>query len=115
MKESCIMRAKNQPMHNSTYSFIGKVNGKPMEFVSEEEYREYVEPVSRPIEIIKRHFVEYKQLKFCMKVVFYKRTTDNLYFVYRVSKYAGDEPYKETYTFASYWDAFGKYKDLGGK
>ena len=29
-------------MYYSNYSFIGIVDGKPMEFVSEEEYLEYI-------------------------------------------------------------------------
>lgn len=102
----------NKPLYNSTYSFIAKVDGKTMEFVSEKEYEEYIE---NPIEIIKKIFVEYEQLRFRKKVVFYKRTFDNLYFVYRASQYFGYKPDKEVYTFESYWDAFSKYTELGGK
>ena len=54
----------NKPLYNSTYSFIAKVNGKPMEFVSEREYEEYIES---PIEIIRKIFVEYEQLRFRKK------------------------------------------------
>lgn len=102
----------NKPLYYSTYSFIAKVNGKTMEFVSEKEYEEYIQ---KPIEIIKRHFVKYEKLHFCMKVVFYKRTTDNLYFVYRSSQYFNHEPDREVYTFENYWDAFRKYQEKGGK
>ena len=102
----------NKPLYNSTYSFIAKVNGKPMEFVSEREYEEYIES---PIEIIRKIFVEYEQLHFRKKVVFYRRKSDNLYFVYRASQYFGYKPDKEVYTFESYWDAFSKYIELGGK
>lgn len=95
----------NKPLYYSTYSFIAKVDGKLMEFVSEKEYEEYIE---KPIEIIKKHFIEYKQLHFKMKVVFYKRKSDGLYFVYRAS-------HKEVYTYNNYGDAFSKYIKLGGK
>ena len=33
----------NKPLYYSTYSFVAKVNGKLMEFVSEKEYEEYIE------------------------------------------------------------------------
>lgn len=102
----------NKPLYNSTYSFIAKVDGKIMEFVSENEYEEYIE---NPIEIIQRHFVEYEKLHFRMKVVFYKRKIDGLYFVYKASQYFRNKPNKEVYTFEDYWDAFNKYKELGGK
>ena len=102
----------NKPLYYSTYSFVAKVNGKLMEFVSEKEYEEYIE---KPIEILKRHFIEYKQLHFKMKVVFYKRKSDGLYFVYRASQYFDHEPDKEVYTYANYGDAFSKYIKLGGK
>lgn len=111
----CIMQTKNKPLYYSTYSFIAKVDGKTMEFVSEKEYEEYIEKPQKPIEIIKNHFVEYKQLNFRMKIVFYRRTTDNLYFVYRASQYFRHKPDKEVYTFKDYWEAFRKYKELGGK
>lgn len=106
------MQTKNKPLYYSTYSFIAKVDGKIMQFVSEKEYEEYIE---KPIEIIKRHFVEYKKLHFKMKVVFYKRKIDGLYFVYKASQYFRNKPNKEVYTFEDYWDAFRKYKELGGK
>ena len=101
----------NKPKYYSTYSFIARVNGKTMEFVSEKEYEEYV----KPIEIIKKHFIEYKQLHFRKKFVFYKRKSDNLYFVYSASQYFHDEPMTEVYTFEDYLDAFCKYQLLGGK
>jgi hypothetical protein len=104
----------NKPMYNSTYSFIAKVNGKIMEFVSENEYEEYVQD-DKPIEIIKRYFVDRNPIPFRMKVVFYKRKSDNLYFVYRASQYFRNKPNTEVYTFESYWEAFSKYKQLGGK
>jgi hypothetical protein len=50
-----------------------------------------------------------------MKVVFYKRKIDGLYFVYKASQYFRNKPNKEVYTFEDYWDAFRKYKELGGK
>jgi hypothetical protein len=99
-------------MYNSTYSFIAKVNGKIMQFVSEREYEEYIE---NPIEIIKKHFVKYDKLNFRMKVVFYKRKSDGLYFVYKASQYFRNKPDTEVYTYESYWDAFCKYTELGGK
>ena len=102
----------NKPMYKSTYSFIAKVNGKIMQFVSEREYEEYIE---NPIEIIKKHFVEYDKLNFRMKVVFYKRKSDGLYFVYKASQYFRNKPDTEVYTYESYWDAFRKYTELGGK
>lgn len=102
----------NKPLYNSTYSFLAKVDGKIMQFVSEKEYEEYIE---KPIEIIKGHFVEYEKLHFKTKIVFYKRKSDNLYFVYRASQYFKHEPDKEVYTFKDYWEAFRKYKELGGK
>lgn len=102
----------NKPLYNSTYSFIAKVNGKIMQFVSEKEYEEYIE---KPIEIIKNHFVEHEKLRFKMKIVFYKRKSDNLYFIYKASQYFNHKPDKEVYTFESYWEAFSKYKQLGGK
>ena len=102
----------NKPLYNSTYSFIAKVDGKIMQFVSEKEYEEYI---AKPIKIIKRHLIKYEQLHFQMKVVFYQRTTDNLYFVYKASQYFNHKPDKEVYTFESYWEAFRKYKELGGK
>ena len=102
----------DKPLYNSTYSFLAKVDGKTMQFVSEREYEEYIE---KPIEIIRRHFVEYEKLHFKMKIVFYKRKSDGLYFVYRASQYYRRRPDKEVYTFKDYWEAFGKYKQLGGK
>ena len=102
----------NKPLYNSTYSFIAKVDGKIMQFVSEKEYEEYIK---KPIDIIKRHFVEYEKLHFKMKIVFYKRKSDNLYFVYRASQYFRHKPDTEVYTFKDYWEAFSKYKELGGK
>lgn len=96
----------------NTYSFVAEINGKKMQFVSEKEYEEYIE---KPIEIIKRHFVEYNKLKFKMKVVLYKRKSDNLFFVYKASQYFKDKPYTEVYTFQEYWKAFCKYQELGGK
>ena len=102
----------NKPLYYSTYSFIAKVDGKTMEFVNEKEYEEYIE---KPIEIIKRHFVEYEKLYFRMKVVFYKRKSDGLYFVYKASQYFRRKPDTEVYTFKDYWEAFSKYKQLGGK
>lgn len=102
----------NKPLYYSTYSFIAKVDGKLMEFVSEKEYEEYIE---KPIEIIKKHFIEYKQLHFKMKVVLYKRKSDGLYFVYRASQHFDHKPDKEVYTYNNYSDAFSKYIKLGGK
>ena len=67
----------NKPLYNSTYSFIARVDGKIMQFVSEKEYEEYISD-EKPIEIIKKDFVEYKQLHFRRKVVFYRRKTDGL-------------------------------------
>ena len=110
-----IMQTKNKPLYYSTYSFIAKVDGKIMQFVSEKEYEEYKGQPQRPIEVIKRYFVEYKQLNFRMKIVFYRRTTDNLYFVYKASQYFRHEPDKEVYMFKDYWEAFRKYKELGGR
>ena len=101
----------NKPMYNSTYSFIAKVDGKIMQFVSEKEYEEYIE---KPIEIIKKHFIEYDKLHFKKKIVFYKRKLDGLYFVYKASQYFRNKPDTEVYTFEDYWEAFGKYKQLGG-
>ena len=109
------MQMENKPLYYSTYSFIAKVDGKIMQFVSEKEYEEYIGQPQRPIEVIKRYFVEYKQLNFRMKIVFYRRTTDNLYFVYKASQYFRHEPDKEVYMFKDYWEAFRKYKELGGK
>ena len=102
----------NKPLYYSTYSFLAKVDGKIMQFVSEKEYEEYIE---KPIEILKRHFVEYDKLNFRMKVVFYKRKSDGLYFVYKASQYFRNKPDTEVYTYESYWDAFRKYTELGGK
>ena len=102
----------NKPLYNSTYSFIAKVDGKPMEFVNEKEYEEYIE---KPIEIIKRYFIEREQLNFRMKVVFYKRKHDGLFFVYKASQYGYHKPITEVYTYEKYWDAFSKYKKLGGE
>ena len=104
----------NKPLYYSTYSFIAKVNGSPMEFVSEKEYEEYISE-EKPIEIIKKDFVEYKQLHFRRKVVFCRRKSDGLFFVYRATQYFRDRPDKEVYTFKDYWDALNKYKNLGGK
>ena len=104
----------NKPLYNSTYSFIARVDDKIMQFVSEKEYEEYISD-EKPIEIIKKDFVEYKQLHFRRKVVFYRRKTDGLYFVYRATQYFNDMPKKEVYTFENYWDAFRKYKEIGGK
>lgn len=101
----------NKPLYYSTYSFIAKVNGSPMEFVSEKEYEEYVSD-EKPIEIIKRDFVEYKQLHFRRKVVFYRRIFDNLFFVYRASQTFLNKPNAEVYTFKDYWEALRKYKEL---
>ena len=93
-----------------------------MEFVSEEEYEEYIKeekykdnPEDKPIEIIKKYFVEYKKLHFKIKVVLYKRKIDNLFFVYGVSQYFDHKPNKEVYTFEKYSEAFNKYKLLGGR
>lgn len=102
----------NKPLYYSTYSFIAKVDGKTMEFASEKEYEEYIE---KPIEIIKRHFVEYDKLNFRMKVVFYKRKSDNLFFVYKASQYFKNKPNTEVHTFVQYRDALIKYQELGGK
>lgn len=104
----------NKPLYYSTYSFVAQVDGKTMEFVSEKEYEEYISQ-EKPIEIIKRHFVDYKHVNFREKIVFYRRKFDNLYFVYRVSQYFRRKPEKEVYTFKGYWEAFGKYQELGGK
>ena len=104
----------DKPLFYSTYSFIAKVDGKTMEFVSEREYEEYISE-EKPIEIIKKDFVEYKQLHFRRKVVFYRRNSDGLFFVYRATQYFNDMPEKEVYTFENYWDAFCKYKEIGGK
>ena len=102
-----------KPLYYSTYSFVAKVNGSTMEFVSEEEYEEYVLDES-PIEIIKKDFVEYKQLHFRKKIVFYKRKSDNLFFVYRATQTLNYAPEKEVYTFKDYWDALCKYREVGG-
>lgn len=104
----------NKPLYYSTYSFIAQVDGKPMEFVSEEEYEEYIK-CEEPIEIIKRYFVEYEKIHFRMKVVLYRRKFDNLFFVYRASQYFKNKPDKEVYTFERYLEALSKYKTLGGK
>ena len=104
----------NKPLYNSTYSFIAKVNGKIMQFVSENEYEEYVQD-DKPIEIIKRYFVDRNPIPFRMKVVFYKRTSDGLYFIYKASQYFNHRPDAEVYTFEDYWEAFSRYKQLGGK
>ena len=104
----------NKPLYYSTYSFVAQVNGKPMEFVSEKEYEEYIAQ-EKPIEIIKKYFVDRKHVNFREKIVFYRRKFDNLYFVYRVSQYFRRKPEKEVYTFKDYWEAFGKYQELGGK
>ena len=64
---------------------------------------------------LKRTFVEYDKLNFRKKVVFYQRKSDNLYFVYKASQYFNRKPDKEVYIFKSYWDAFRKYTELGGK
>jgi predicted Zn-dependent peptidase len=104
--------SKNKPLYNSTYSFIAQVNGKKMEFVSEKEYEEYIE---KPIEIIQKYEVEYKQLYFSMKIVFYKSKVSNMYFAYKASQYFNHKPDIQVYTFEDYWDAFRKYKELGGK
>ena len=103
---------KNKPLYYSTYSFIAKVDGKTMEFASEKEYEEYVES---PIEIIRNFFKDYKPLDFKKRIVFYRRKSDNLYFVYRACQYFRHEPEKEVYTSRSYWEAFRKYKELGGE
>lgn len=109
-----IHQNSNKPLYYSTYSFIAKVDGKIMQFVSEKEYEEYISDV-KPIEIIKKYFHDYHPLDFRMKVVFYKRKSDGLYFVYRASQYFKHKPDTEVYTFKDYWEAFGKYKQLGGK
>jgi hypothetical protein len=101
----------NKPKYYSTYSFIAQINSKTMEFVSEKEYEEYI----NPIEIIKKHFVQYDMLHFRKKIVFYKRKSDGLYFVYLASQYFHDKPMTEVYTFEDYWDAFCKYQSLGGR
>lgn len=102
----------NKPLYYSTYSFIAKVDGKTMEFVNEKEYEEYIES---PIEIIYKYFRDYKPLDFRLKVVFYRRKSDGLYFVYKASQYFKNKPDTEVYTSRSYWEAFRKYKALGGK
>jgi hypothetical protein len=102
----------NKPLYSSTYSFIAKVDGKTMEFVSEKEYEEYIE---KPIEIIKRYFVDRNPIPFRMKVVFYKRKFDGLFFVYKTSQYFKNKPNTEVYTFVQYRDALIKYQELGGK
>ena len=107
-----IHQNSNKPLYYSTHSFIAKVDGKTMEFVNEKEYEEYIE---NPIEIIKRYFRDYNPMPFRMKVVFYRRKSDNLYFVYKASQYFRRKPDTEVYTFKDYWEAFSKYKQLGGK
>lgn len=100
-----------KPLYYSTYSFVAQVDGKTMEFVNEKEYEEYIE---KPIEIIRNYFFD-KIPHFRMRVAFYKRKSDNIYFVYRASQYFKHKPNIEVYTFEDYWEAFGKYKQLGGK
>ena len=102
----------NKPLYNSTYSFIAKVNGKIMEFVSEKEYEEYIE---KPIKIIKKYFKDYNPLNCRMQVAFYQRKSDGLYFVHRASQYFKCKPDIEYYTFEDYGEAFLKYIELGGK
>ena len=102
----------SKPLYYSTYSFVAKVDGKTMEFASEKEYEEYVE---KPIEIIYKYFKDYHPIDFRMKVVFYRRKSDGIYFVYKASQYFHNKPDKEVYTYENYWDAFRKYKQLGGK
>lgn len=104
----------SKPKGWNTYSFVAEVNSKKMEFVSEKEYEEYIKE-ENPIQIIKRHYVEYPKVHFRMKVVLYRRISDDMLFVYRVSQYYNDKPTKEVYTFTNYCDAFYKYKEKGGK
>ena len=105
----------NKPLYNSTYSFIAQVNGKKMEFVSEEEYEEYIN-VKKPIKIINKTIIDHRKvIPFVMKVVLYQRTTDGTFFVYKVSQYFDHTPQKAVYTYGNIWDAFRKYKELGGK
>ena len=101
----------SKPLYYSTYSFVAKVDGKTMEFASEKEYEEYVE---KPIEIIYKYFKDYHPIDFRVKVVFYRRKSDGIYFVYKASQYFHNKPDKEVYTYENYWDAFRKYKQLGG-
>ena len=107
------MTTKSSPLYNSTYSFVANVNGKPMEFVSYEEYVEYIK--DNQIEIIKKHHVCDKHLKFQFKVVLYKRLSDGVYLVYKAVQYGNYTPFKYYYEFDFYFDAENKYKELGGK
>jgi hypothetical protein len=66
--------------------------------------------------IIKRYFFDGKKAPdFRMKVVFYQRKSDGMYFVYRASQYFNNAIQKEVYTFKRYCDAFKKYQEKGGK
>ena len=105
----------SKPKGWNTYSFIAEVNGKKMEFVSDEEYKEYVDN-KKPIDIISKTLVDYRdKIPFRMKIVLYRRITDDIFFVYRVSQYFNNKPTKEVYKFKDYQDAFCKYKEIGGK
>ena len=101
----------NKPLYYSTYSFVAQVDGKIMEFVSEKEYEEYVES---PIKIIKKYFND-KIPNVKIKIVFYQRKIDGLYFVYKACQYFDHKPIINVYTFVDYRDAFCKYKEKGGK
>jgi hypothetical protein len=101
-----------KPLYYSGYSFIAKVNGKTMAFASEKEYEEYIES---DVQIIKRTITEHKQFYFHSKLVFYKRKSNDTYYVYKASQYFNHKPLTDVYRFKDYWEAFRKYKELGGK
>ena len=104
---------KSSPLYNSTYSFVAEVNGKPMEFVSYEEYVDYIK--DNPIEILERHYICSKLLMFQLKVVLYKRLSDNKFLVYKAVQYGHHKPFKQYYELDDYLEAYNKYKQLGGK
>ena len=105
----------NKPLYYSTYSFIAQVDGKPMEFVSEEEYEEYIQG-NTPISIIKQYFIDEKPMAdFRMRIVFYRRKSDGVYLVYRAVQYFRHKPHTELYSFTDYGLALCKYREIGGQ
>jgi hypothetical protein len=84
-----------------------------MEFVSYEEYVEYISKPSE-IEILEKTHIINTKLLFQLKVVLYKRLSDGIFLVYKAVQYGHNEPIKEHYEFNDYWKAYNKYKKLGG-
>ena len=106
-------RNSNKPLYYSTYSFIAQINGNKMEFVSEKEYEEYIQ-TPQPISIIKECRSEVKRASMKVRIVLYRRTSDDMYFVYKSLQFFNNQPHKDVYLFKDYCEAFKKYKEIGG-